>query len=1690
LSAELNNLNRSTAAVNNIKGLSQQSLGKIFGVSASNVAQIRNVRTELDQYNNTLKLTGQYGLLTKRGFEPFADVSALTGDGAKYVNALKQVTAASDAVIKSNEKFQKSFANVRRDITAETQAIRASYAARREAATTELAQRRGELTGVRGTISQIAAAPRLLNITRVRQRYNDALAQEPVLQSRIKTLQGQINGLWGAESRAVQNSPVLANLRDRLDTLRRFAGLQQQSLRSSLGDARRAAAAAFAATSPIPENIQAVGAQSPQLLRTLQRAGLGATPEELRAQNASFSTPRLDLIRGTTAVTGEFTKELAGGRKQLVAFSAEFDKAGKVITRFGGRLSGVRGFLNQTVRDFQKVIEWTVATTVVFGTLAAATRELGALIEIDKLLQRFAITAQLSGNQLKSSFQDIADVAFSTATPLNEMINAADDIALATRRANQSTEEWQKNIRVTSEAVGILTNIAGIDTVKATSLLIAAQKQLGLSAEQLISLENKITAVAGGQSVAISDIIQGLAVLSQTGLQAGISVDQQIASLQVLSQVTTKSSSEIATAFKNIIGSIQSPGAIKELQKFGIAVKDQEGNLRPFLDILGDIRKAIDIGVIAPGQVAGVVRAIAGGPRRAPDAAAFLQALPQIQTQVAAATNATNEALEANAAILDTTAAKIVQLQTAFQKFSVGKFGDIFKQLAGGGIDLILSLISALNSIPTGAIVAVAQLVALVAVINIAKKAFGSLGGIIIGTAKDIRGAFSSETGLSKYLITSKATSAALKERIAYLYGVGRATEALALQESQAGIRGTLAYKNISAAIKGTLVPLQALIKEITLATTAAEKLAVVTSRLNIRGALGGAGKRGLGALGSKGALTALGLAGATGAAALATGGGPEGLSLGGVGSALQTAGLVAALIPPISEFGIAALALGSVLQIVGDSTKETTEAFVDQSKELSITLGQYKDAQATIETLSEQQIGLGLQMKILGEKTSLTADEQLKLNDVSKQYGDNARAIYDANVQLTDSFDSLKNILPQVATELGVISNPAFLQGASSGAIAAYIKDVQKALFEALNPQYKGVTVKPVTEFRQTAPFEAPQSEIRGPSQPASFTRSFLSTISEGANDYDILRNKVFETNGAFREGINVTNLSYEAYLVLSKTIQAAAEANAIGAEEQGKYNQTLVDTAIKAGNAIVALDAYGKAQASILRTQRDARQITAAQYDVGTQNQAIFEKLLEGFNKVPKDRQEEFGKLLSSLGNQTTGFDTQALDDTTKSKLYDFAVLMGIPGINATKSKVAIDAFFSSVGPAVAAATEDMEEFGEALDFTEKIKEVNDILTSELTDIAQKQLDLQSRLKAGEFKGHEEDYRKEAAALDALAASANSYIGVLANADAIEAFEANHGQVIKQFQNLPGFIDIANLSLGQFVGRLFDMAEQQNFTAVQTQKLTKYVAGLFAALQAVAAIKRIDVAVVISTITVAGPARLKSSATGARGDDVRFIDRPATRAAAAVRNNQANAAQKAVAAAYKRIQRAIRNFGGPSLSSGGGGASSSAGAGLDVSTLDIPDEIADQSNARRNALVRQAIRQARRLQRQIPGARKEAKNDVVVLLDGMKRVLKVRGVKEDLLRKALDNLAEIEKKRLEFETKADTIRRIRVGAGDFSAIANVPLNSRTGVSLGGAQGPINVSLNVNGQILTPAQLKQFADLVAASLKRQIANG
>ena len=411
LSAELNNLGRgSTAIVNTIRGtttttgISQGLINKAFNIDRNTAARIRNVTTALDQYNNVLRITGQYGIKIRKApfFEPLADVGLITGNAQKIIEGLLGVAKATDTLATSRARIKKDFKAFNTVISADeatqAKAISNNYTEKIRTSTSTLTSAKAELATVNQTLAQFAARPTIRNLPSQEIRYQASLAQQATLMQQIRSEQARINALRGAETKALVNDPVLQSLQGRRIAYRQLAAEELLAGRAAVTAAQQRTIAAAARLPEIPKNIQTALGISPQLGKILQNAGLATTGLGLEAQQAKFSAPRLDLIRGTTAVSGEFYKNIidktGAARQQLVGFSAELDnKTGKVITRFGGTLSGLSGGLRQIGRDFQKVIEWTVATTVVFGTLAAVTKQTQQIIELDKNLRRFAITA-------------------------------------------------------------------------------------------------------------------------------------------------------------------------------------------------------------------------------------------------------------------------------------------------------------------------------------------------------------------------------------------------------------------------------------------------------------------------------------------------------------------------------------------------------------------------------------------------------------------------------------------------------------------------------------------------------------------------------------------------------------------------------------------------------------------------------------------------------------------------------------------------------------------------------------------------------------------------------------------------------------------------------------------------------------------------------------------------------------------------------------------------------------------------------------------------------------------------------------------------------------------------------------------------------------------------------------------------
>lgn len=1532
-------------------------------------------------------------------------------------------------------------------------------------------------------------------------RYEKAIADETAgIRTEINLLEKEIARLQHIDTVAA------GKLQRQVDRLR------------ARNPAYAAAEAARSGVPPIDTNL-AEALKSNQLKKELLRGGLGGGfrpgsddfTKALARQNAAVQDFVRNIRTGVTQVRGSFSQlNAATGEVGVVEkFTADIDKNGKVITRWGGQLSGAGGILKQTVRDFAKVIEWTIATTAVFGTLGLAIKSISTINDLNASLARFAITAQLSATETRELFSDLGQVAISTATPLADLVKVSDEIALATKNAGDSTVQWREKILALTEAVGIFTNLTGEDTVQGADKLSSAFKQLGIAPDELLGVLNKVTAVAGGQSTAINEIVTALGGVAEAGKAAGLSLDEQIAAVQVLSQVTNKSAADVATAFKNLFGSLASVGSEKVLAKYGIALRDEAGNLRGFLQIYREINEARAKGIIPEGQFQDVLRGISGGPRRSPDAAALLANLPAVEAAIEKAASASNEALIANAKILDTNNAKIVQFQNAFNIAVFERFGQVVQELTESITGMLTVLLEIFNKVDPAILATLVQLTALVGAGKLLGVGFLGLKGIASNTWKDI--------SRNIKFATADLVAFSTKHRATQL-GYTTVT----------GGRGGDRYRDPAT---GRLVS----------ANNLATPYGVFSGAVG--GAPGAAVRKGINTLQTSGKAQFGAIAGITAAAVLAdkaASGQFDGAKVDpqAIASVLQLAGAVSLATGVFAPLGAAALVAGTAISLFGGQAEEAKDTAKATAIEVYDIIQNLNKAQSNVSTYTRAQKDASKTLSALSA-TGKT-DEQTKIaqTDATNKFVTATLALAQANNEVNKTFDDLLikvgGLSGAYAQFKNTLGNRAL--GPNNSQVQNLAEQIATEILRATGSTLYLPTggVKPLPTIDKIAPLS-----VTPPPSSSNVREQFIFDKGGAYGQIQTLTaeniNKLFDVNAStFKDSVQFEiAASQENFLKLNAVLQDTLKNNPLN------LNQTQLDNLIQVINEfIVASDSTIALQTQLLGDQARIQALgsigalrgddlqnalTRSQLGVTLSNligqadktpeqiAALGPQYGKSLREAPEIRigidQQQVADLISEITRTTSGelnfgeFNTQELEKVGETLLKLNQLFPEISAQGEDALKFAVINLLLEAGVSAEALTEKLGHIPGAI---EAISDADDEAVAKLQAARDEALNAYAQRNAGlQQSENSGDFEDNAAGLAALREQSDqAYESQLRLIDVIGSLSTTALQELQnQLANVIGLENATLIGQDQLSAAFINNALAAGVSAEGVVNLQNKLINLLAAIQTISKIRatyRIEGKVTLNlTQYIAAMKALRDSTAAALKNNPFYSPTSAGTTVLALEqlNNaisELEGAQSILNSNLTGINSTINagtgsNYGKSGKSGGGGGGSgASKPAGPDVSMLDLPEEIANAMN--RAALIQEAIKRAKELQSKIPGATSEAQNDIVALLNGTQHILEVRGVKDDLLRKALEELAEIERKRLEFETKADTIRRIRVGAGSFAAIANVPVNSTTGVSLGGAQGPINVTLNLNGTVLTPAQLAQFADLVASALKRQIA--
>lgn len=1612
--------------------------------------------------------------------------------------------------------------------------------------TTALGEDRAAMQTMRDASGRVSAQGTLTFDEAKELKYIQGLARPTATHTAAQSsmLQGALietRGLTALRAEAAQTAAEIAKIDAYLERLDRTdARVQNRILaRKAALEAKYAGQMGMLdtalATPTVPANLDyflknggAFRRQFVQKMGIQAQYGTPAFAQELSDRNISQSfTASRDFAKGTYSLRGEAMDAKTG---IMGPYSTTLNDQLKPIEKWNGAMRTSQSFMKSMVVDFRKVVEWTVATTAVFGILGVTISSFTKINDINSDLQRFQITAKTTGEETKRSFEQIAQVAYQTATPLREMTAVMDDIALATRRTNQTTEEWLKGQQKLAQAVGILTNLTGLDTAKATDVLTSAYKQLGQAPEDLIPMLNKLSAVAGGNAQAITDIATALGGLATAASAAGLSLDEQIASVQVLSQVTNKTAADTATAFKNLFGAINSPASEKMLKTFGIEIRDSAGNLRPFLDIYNDIYIAREKGIIQEGRYQDVLRAIAGGPRRAPDAAALLSNLPKIYEAIAISQGASNEALMANAKIMDTNKAKMQQMRTQFDAALVEKFTDAVNKLTDILTQLGKIATTAFGGIPSQLIAVAVQLGIVVTAALLLRKVFVMLGREM----KAFRGDISNITNTSGVgsppmrMITSLVggtysrytpppSSAAVpagallgaanwsrgfsqQQLRAITNNNGMLNVPIGMQSSYnpalSGIRGY--YKSGPNAglpygvSSGRAVSLRNLpnlpyqtpaIKMLDQPVINAKALNITNAGAgNFRNAVGGAVASGLARITTGKAAMGVGAAaGIAGGLALNAAAGSDAAKLNnlssigmGIAPFLMMAGPVGA------AAGVGLLGVSAALQgLSADAIKaeeatkkartevyDLSEAYLAQTKEVDFAKDAQKKAGEAYDTLAR--------------KTNRTTLENERLSQLQTEYASATVRVAAAQETLNAAQEKFLETLPKLGDKyqdlINLINNGGLTPEKAGKVSTNLAKDILMASGNFGAPE------TPIEDFFKPGA----STGIWAPPgvNPNVYQRDMTQEIIDktGKGDWKALADALTGRTGYLAPGYTssraelFSNASY-ALATASPEDQATQEyANAVAlfGEFVAQFgdNTSRVSAAVSTYQAQVQAAGITKGLVGQDLTRATSKGILAARLEdiKGTLPPSF---LVGGGRGRSSGANPDVASTDALIQGLVTGEKKSPMSVDQAMQAYSvYAKKMGVyDDLKKRDSldKAAVD-WYKDMGVEVEGLTDKVkglkDEEAEINEIIERQKELRASIVSNYQstamDIGKQMLSLQAAYQGGDIKGPQ--YKGQMAELKQYLALSRQL--TLATKDEAEPALNALGDALGR---VTGMYGMQFTSVDQLTGAVIAWGQALGLAPAKIREVMVAVLEMNKQLILLQALKETELNIKIKISRETATLKEESDAVKNRG----------TGALAANAKAQAD-----LEASIDRIIAKISAIGGTgdpnTWKSASGGSTAQTGA------LDIPQEWKD-AGVNIKDYLNQAVANAKKYQSQIPGEAKKNATDLVAVMDDNKRILLQKGIGEEYLRKAIDALTEEIKKQNDLLSKADMVSRIRIGAGDFAALANVPINSASGISVGGEGNATAVNVNINGQILTPAQMDQLANHIAAALKPKL---
>ena len=395
--------------------------------------------------------------------------------------------------------------------------------------------------------------------------------------------------------------------------------------------------------------------------QALQRMNVGVMTK-MRFEMSNIGSVTEDAGQKLTTWTATVeNSELPTRRATIVT-----DRWGREVKRTQRQFAS---FGSSILRNIGKVAQWTIAIAIVYAPIQKLTQIMKEAVAIESKLADAQVVLGTGLKQLNEVWTSSATIARELGVSTEGVVDGYVLAARAAANIVNPTERANATVAVLRDSM-LLAKLAGIDQAIALDTLVGALRQLKQPLTEGRDLLDKWVAVSKVANVSIATLAESFAITATAAEGVGITVDKLNGIIAAVAEVTTLSATESGNAVRAFISGFQKDQTERELNRFGISVRNVNGELRNFISIIDDIIARRDVGLISDRELAKISEFIGGGARRGAQINAILENYGRVQELAAVSARANGDATEALGIKMDTVQTAAQNLDNAFTELA------------------------------------------------------------------------------------------------------------------------------------------------------------------------------------------------------------------------------------------------------------------------------------------------------------------------------------------------------------------------------------------------------------------------------------------------------------------------------------------------------------------------------------------------------------------------------------------------------------------------------------------------------------------------------------------------------------------------------------------------------------------------------------------------------------------------------------------------------------------------------------------------------------------------------------------------------------------------------------------------------------------------------------------------------------